>query len=90
MMNYMLNLIKKEKKKDESFDELLLRVVLIYDRFCESDKPSISKFVTLFSCLFSFPEEEHSLMSNEKDLSYQEYPPLEFIISSCHEQGNQE
>ena len=62
--------------KDKSFDEFLLRVVPIYDRFCETDKPSISEFITLCSYLFSFPKEEKSLMSNDKDSNYQEYPPL--------------
>ena len=65
--------------KDESFDEFLLRVIHIYDRFCENDKPSRHEFFTMCSYLFSFPEEEEALMSSEKDSSYHEYPPRELL-----------
>jgi hypothetical protein len=66
---------KKQKIKDEYFEKFLLRVVTIYVIFFESVKPCIFEFFTVCSYLFSFPIEEKSLMSNEKDLSYQEYPP---------------
>jgi hypothetical protein len=66
--------------KSEYLDKFLLRVIPIYNIFCESDKPFRFEFFTRCSYLFYFPKEEEALMSNEQHPSYQEYPPLECLI----------